>query len=120
MNSTKLKNLFPKLPSGGYTARFRFTDEGRGERFFDQAWSVFDYLTPGKFQIGPMVDFRGFIIHAQTSWPTIGRAIQPGDQICVTAIKWNRRGACNLPSRTIRIKTVEQDAETGVTIIHYE
>ena len=124
--TTKTKKpaaLFPKLPNGrgGFTLKVHFSDEARGERYFDTEWDIRGTVSPDMIHFHGMVDYRGF--RAKNGLPpsmTIGKSFRVGDLLTVYVTKWNTRGRTELPARTIRVTSVYMNQTSTSVSIGYE
>jgi hypothetical protein len=116
-----MKNLFPKLRNGrgGYLCRIHFYDEGRGERYFDTEWSVYNETVAGSFTIAYPVDFRGSFVFNNPAGSSIGEAIKVGTCFTVHPIKCNMRGHVQQAGRQIVVTAIEIDEDKQV-ILSYE
>ena len=118
MPSPKVKNVFPKLSRGGFSCRFGFPDESRGERFFDTEWGTHATGIAGSFGISHPLRHDGHFVHDVKAADTIGPAFTVGGTVSVAVFKWNRRGKSFVQARTIRVTSIE--FVEGCVIIGYD
>ncbi len=112
-----MKALFPKTKVGGYTARIRFNDEARGERFFDAEWSV-GKIDKGTFTLFHAVNFRGNNVYEAPAGQTIGQFFRKGDRISLSITKHTPRGRSHVPGRAIEILAVEINEDKTVRVVY--
>jgi hypothetical protein len=119
----RLKNAFPSSKSGGYTARVRFSDETRGEKYFDTEWDISNHDTAGEFTIRGMTTWDGRLLHdpAAFSGLSIGREIKVGDRLSLGIRKWGRTGRPRNLAAMITVTGVEivESGERKMTKITY-
>jgi hypothetical protein len=85
-------NWKPKGNRGGYSVRFRFYDESRGESFFDTSFIAGPETKPGKLQLG-RVFTESHIYKAPTAESTgIVKALKPGTVLAMTPSWYSPRG----------------------------
>lgn len=110
-------NFRPKGKSGGYVVHFMFSDETRGERFFDTRFSVGPESTAGRFQVGRMVTASGGF-GASWEYTGIDKALKVGERISLVffwyGLKGNRIAARIQP----RVKALSVD-EKGWLVVEY-
>ena len=113
------KPLLPRIATGGYSVRFRFMDEARGERFFDAEYGVGRTDEPNEFRIFSMLDWRGFNVPDKEPVQRIAAALTPGTVVSVHVTKHNRRGRWPAGGRLIQVIEVLTDAQTGVPTVRF-
>lgn len=112
------KQLLPTIKRGGYSLRFRFMDEGRGERFFDTEYAA-RRIDKNKFQITGQLNYRGeYVRGGLQPAHTIGKALTKGTQVCVTPRKWSQTRTSYLPGKLITIVDVVAD-EYGQVLVTF-
>ncbi len=112
-------NWKPTGGRGGFTARFRFNDEGRGERFFDSEFAVRGEA--GKLQIDAPVDYRGYISRDNSGAHNLGEALIPGTVLTITPSMHKQTGRPRVQAPiTVRIDKVEKNPDRNVgPTVHY-
>jgi hypothetical protein len=111
------KLLFPKIKRGGYTCKLRFSDEGRGEMWFDTEWDMRTEGKPDRLVLIGVIDHRGFPV--EFGGKVVDRlSVNVGDQVTVQPIHHTMRGRKFLPSRTITITQLAR--EPGFLTLDFE
>jgi hypothetical protein len=102
---------------GGYSVRLGFTDEHRGESFFDSRYGAMHGSGPGEVIIGPKIDYRGnFDWKSHESGvesSALQRALTPGTVLRLEPQWMHRRGVKEMPAIRVRINSVEPIDKTG-------
>lgn len=112
------KQLLPLLKRGGYSLRFRFFDEGRGERFFDTEYAV-RRIEKDKFLIVARMDYRGgYARNSAKPAHTIGAALKAGTQVSITPRRWTQTRVTYMEGRIITVTDVTAD-EDGQVLVTY-
>lgn len=114
MAAKKTKNIFPKLKGrGGYTLKFRFGDEGRGEHWFDTEFAVYRYDTPGAFGLSGVVDYRGYIAPFAAGVAGLLAAHLRGGFVRVDIFKNNMRGRTYVATPAVTVTGIDLNTEGG-------
>lgn len=106
--------VFPPLKRGGYTARFRFMDEARGERFFDTEFSISVHPASvprppqsNQFYVDCEVDYQGRINYSAPASATLASALTTGTRVLVYPRIHNMRGIREGIPHSIKVVAVE-------------
>jgi len=111
----------PPGGKGGFSVRLGFTDESRGEAFFDSHFSVRGVSKKNEVSLGGYIDYQG-----REDWDSMsvahGRlqnALRPGTVLTMSPRLFNRRGTRDMSSFTAIINKVEADKENNALRVSY-